>query len=163
MTSRFRSASPPPPPPPPGTCCQCLHTSKEPQRPKSLMESLLVAKMETLGQSGGSGALTRPQLIRTDSVDSCSSYGSTGSFSFINNDYCRCDDCLLGIADLYAEPEQEEKKKKTTISTTRPVPRLPPRRTPRLESPQKCRPGPVVGCSEGVGAPPPPRAPPAPI
>lgn len=108
MTSRLRSATPPP-----GTCCQCLHSPKE-QRPKSLMESLLVAKMEqvTLGQKSQSGS--RPQLVRTDSIDSCSSFGSANSL--VNSDYCRCDDCLLGIADLYAEPKEEKKKKVTILS-----------------------------------------------
>lgn len=100
MTSRFRSATPPP-----GQACQCAHLPKEP-RPKSLMESLLVAKMEqvTLGQSA-----PKPPLIRTDSVDSNSSVGSGNSLGA--GDICRCDDCLLGIADLYAQPVEERKKK----------------------------------------------------
>ncbi|KAH1019522.1 hypothetical protein HUJ04_009330 [Dendroctonus ponderosae] len=100
MTSRFRSATPPP-----GQACQCAHLPKEP-RPKSLMESLLVAKMEqvTLGQGA-----SKPPLIRTDSVDSNSSVGSGNSLGA--GDICRCDDCLLGIADLYAQPVEERKKK----------------------------------------------------
>ncbi|XP_063913581.1 inositol-trisphosphate 3-kinase B isoform X5 [Zophobas morio] len=74
-------------------------------RPKSLMESLLVAKMEqvTLGHPG------RP-LVRTDSADSASSLGSVTSTT---SDVCRCDDCLLGIADLYAqEPSEDNKHRK---------------------------------------------------
>ncbi|RZC36481.1 hypothetical protein BDFB_011913 [Asbolus verrucosus] len=80
-----------------------------PQRPKSLMESLLVAKMEqvTLGHPSR-------QLVRTDSADSASSMGSVTSTT---SDVCRCDDCLLGIADLYAqEPTEENKQKKKMLN-----------------------------------------------
>lgn len=99
MTSRTESVTPPP-----GPADQRLQTTRE-QRPKSLMECLLVAKMEqlTLGQS------VKPELVRTNSVDSCSSIGSANSLGA--SDICRCDDCLLGIADLYAEPEEAKKKK----------------------------------------------------
>lgn len=63
--------------------------SRSPVRPRSLMESLLVAKME---------ALSTGRLVRTDSMDSCSSFGSMSS---LPSDVCRCDDCLLGIVDFY--------------------------------------------------------------
>lgn len=63
--------------------------SRSPGKPRSLMESLLVAKME---------ALTTGRLVRTDSMDSCSSFGSMSS---LPSDVCRCDDCLLGIVDFY--------------------------------------------------------------
>ncbi|XP_075977411.1 inositol 1,4,5-triphosphate kinase 2 isoform X3 [Anticarsia gemmatalis] len=63
--------------------------SRSPARPRSLMESLLVAKME---------ALSTGKLVRTDSMDSCSSFGSMSS---LPSDVCRCDDCLLGIVDFY--------------------------------------------------------------
>ncbi|XP_045526252.1 inositol-trisphosphate 3-kinase B isoform X2 [Pieris brassicae] len=63
--------------------------SRSPARPRSLMESLLVAKME---------ALSTGRLVRTDSLDSCSSFGSMSS---LPSDVCRCDDCLLGIVDFY--------------------------------------------------------------
>ncbi|CAG4961753.1 unnamed protein product [Colias eurytheme] len=63
--------------------------SRSPARPRSLMESLLVAKME---------ALSTGKLVRTDSLDSCSSFGSMSS---LPSDVCRCDDCLLGIVDFY--------------------------------------------------------------
>lgn len=63
--------------------------SRSPGRPRSLMESLLVAKME---------ALSTGKLVRTDSMDSCSSFGSMSS---LPSDVCRCDDCLLGIVDFY--------------------------------------------------------------
>lgn len=72
-------------------------------RPKSLMESLLVAKMEQVGHPAGK------QLVRTDSADSASSMGSVASTT---SDLCRCDDCLLGIADLYAQEAHDSKKKK---------------------------------------------------
>jgi hypothetical protein len=46
-------------------------------------------------------------LLRTDSTDSASSLSSTSS------DVCRCDDCLLGIADLYiSSPEEEARTRK---------------------------------------------------
>lgn len=63
--------------------------SRSPARPRSLMESLLVAKME---------ALSTGKLVRTDSMESCSSFGSMSS---LPSDVCRCDDCLLGIVDFY--------------------------------------------------------------
>lgn len=78
-------------------------------KPKTLMESLLVAKMEqvTMGHPG------RP-LVRTDSADSTSSMGSVTSST---SDVCRCDDCLLGIADLYAqEPSGDRQKKKVNVT-----------------------------------------------
>jgi len=70
-------------------------------RPRSLMESLLVAKME---------AASRPFLFRTDSTDSASSFGSIGS-SNLGSDVCRCDDCLLGIADHVAGDERPGRRK----------------------------------------------------
>ncbi|XP_060804069.1 inositol-trisphosphate 3-kinase B isoform X2 [Amyelois transitella] len=63
--------------------------SRSPGKQRSLMESLLVAKME---------ALSTGKLVRTDSMDSCSSFGSMSS---LPSDVCRCDDCLLGIVDFY--------------------------------------------------------------
>ncbi|KYB27918.1 hypothetical protein TcasGA2_TC031102 [Tribolium castaneum] len=72
-------------------------------RPKSLMESLLVAKMEQV-----TAGHPKP-LVRTDSADSASSMGSVTSTT---SDVCRCDDCLLGIADLYAQPVEDSRKKK---------------------------------------------------
>uniref|UniRef100_A0A1B6C943 Kinase n=2 Tax=Clastoptera arizonana TaxID=38151 RepID=A0A1B6C943_9HEMI len=76
------------------------------------MESLLIAKMERA--SGGPnvlngnlcGSLPSP-LLRMDSVDSTSSFASTSS---IGSDVCRCDDCLLGIADLYINTPTTKKK-----------------------------------------------------
>ncbi|KAL9877621.1 inositol-trisphosphate 3-kinase A-like isoform X2 [Glossina fuscipes] len=79
-------------------------------RPRTLMEQLLARKIEAAaaaaaasasasahelpGPSGGS------RLRRTDSLDSTSSIGSLGSI-VLGDDVCRCDDCLLGIVDLY--------------------------------------------------------------
>ncbi|XP_026752725.1 inositol-trisphosphate 3-kinase B isoform X3 [Galleria mellonella] len=71
--------------------------SRSPARPRSLMESLLVAKME---------ALSTGKLVRTDSMDSCSSFGSMSS---LPSDVCRCDDCLLGIVDFYMPSPDEGK------------------------------------------------------
>lgn len=72
--------------------------SRSPARPRSLMESLLVAKME---------ALSTGKLVRTDSMDSCSSFGSMSS---LPSDVCRCDDCLLGIVDFYMPSPEEANK-----------------------------------------------------
>lgn len=94
-----------------GTTCGIINN-----RSKSLMESLLVAKMERAasGTSGVSGAKGRT-LVRTDSVDSASSMGSLSSLS---SDVCRCDDCLLGIADLYAQTfDDDVKHRKKVIET----------------------------------------------
>lgn len=72
----------------------CLHN-----RPRTLMESLLIAKMERASLNGGGGHQygSHPSLVRTDSIGSTSSLDSMSSMS---SDVCRCDDCLLGIADL---------------------------------------------------------------
>lgn len=79
--------------------------SQSPARPRSLMESLLVAKME---------ALSTGRLVRTDSLDSCSSFGSMSS---LPSDVCRCDDCLLGIVDFYLpNPDPNKAFKKVCIT-----------------------------------------------
>lgn len=72
--------------------------NRSPTRPRSLMESLLLAKME---------ALSTGRLVRTDSMDSCSSFGSMSS---LPSDVCRCDDCLLGIVDFYMPNPVEASK-----------------------------------------------------
>ncbi|XP_058129440.1 inositol-trisphosphate 3-kinase A-like isoform X2 [Anopheles ziemanni] len=66
-------------------------------RPRSLMEALLAKKIEAASQQTGPGG---SRLIRTDSMDSSSSIGSLGSL-ILGEDVCHCDDCLLGIVDLY--------------------------------------------------------------
>ncbi|XP_058446767.1 inositol-trisphosphate 3-kinase A-like isoform X2 [Malaya genurostris] len=72
-------------------------------RPRSLMEALLAKKIEAASQTAGPGG---SRLIRTDSMDSSSSIGSLGSL-ILGEDVCRCDDCLLGIVDLYTIGPQE--------------------------------------------------------
>lgn len=63
------------------------------ERKKSLMESILAAKIEQ--------ATTNKRIFsRNDSADSASSMGSAASTT---SNFCHCDDCLLGIADLYSE------------------------------------------------------------
>lgn len=66
-------------------------------RHRTLMDSLLSRKIEL---AAGANANTDRPLIRTDSLDSTSSLGSISSMPY-GDDVCRCDDCLLGIADLY--------------------------------------------------------------
>lgn len=124
MTSHMRSVTPPPggsvqlpsSTTSPSTTVAAVATAISPTKPKSLMETLLVAKMErvslssdTCGNSSVSGGPQGRTLLRTDSVDSTSSIGSITSTS---SDVCRCDDCLLGIADLYAQDCEETKLKK---------------------------------------------------
>lgn len=82
--------------------------SRSPGRPRSLMESLLVAKME---------ALTTGRLVRTDSMDSCSSFGSMSS---LPSDVCRCDDCLLGIVDFYM-PNPTEQANRSFKKVSEPI------------------------------------------
>lgn len=82
-------------------------------RPKTLMELLLAKKIEAASAESGSGR----RLLRTDSMDSVSSIGSCTS-SMLGEDVCRCDDCLLGIVDLYIVPPHERislRKKVTGI------------------------------------------------
>lgn len=77
-------------------------------RPRSLMEQLLARKIEAAAQSvTGPGGV---RLRRTDSLDSTSSIGSLGSL-VLGDDVCRCDDCLLGIVDLYVISAEAAKKK----------------------------------------------------
>lgn len=59
-----------------------------------------------LGMGMGMGVVSR--LRRTDSLDSTSSLGSLA----FGEDVCRCDDCLLGIVDLYVISAAEAAKKK---------------------------------------------------
>lgn len=96
MTHNVRSPSPP---------SDSLVSSTCTARPRTLMESLLVAKMEKVGCSQGSRS-----LVRTDSIDSTSSFGSVASNP--SSDFCRCDDCLLGITDFFALTAQEEQRNK---------------------------------------------------
>uniref|UniRef100_A0A1B0DQ44 Uncharacterized protein n=1 Tax=Phlebotomus papatasi TaxID=29031 RepID=A0A1B0DQ44_PHLPP len=78
----------------------------------TLMETLLAKKIEMASQQGGAGP-GGSRLFRTDSLDSTSSIGSLGSLA-LGEDVCRCDDCLLGIVDLYtiSPVEQALAKKK---------------------------------------------------
>nr|XP_032296496.1 dynein assembly factor 3, axonemal homolog isoform X2 [Drosophila virilis] len=108
-------------------------------RPRTLMEQLLARKIEAAAAAGGAGSgsgsgsgsaggagagVTVPgaaaaaagsgaasivsRLRRTDSLDSTSSLGSLA----FGEDVCRCDDCLLGIVDLYVISAAEAAKKK---------------------------------------------------
>lgn len=85
-------------------------------RPKTLMELLLAKKIEAASAEGGASSR---RLFRTDSMDSVSSIGSCTS-SMLGEDVCRCDDCLLGIVDLYiiAPRERTSFKKKVTETMT---------------------------------------------
>ncbi|TDG39744.1 hypothetical protein AWZ03_013834 [Drosophila navojoa] len=58
------------------------------------------------GAPTAAGIVSR--LRRTDSLDSTSSLGSLA----FGEDVCRCDDCLLGIVDLYVISAAEAAKKK---------------------------------------------------
>lgn len=94
------------------------------------MEALLAKKIEAASQqqqqamslnnnngSNGGGVGPGPgpggsRLIRTDSMESSSSIGS----SVFGEDVCRCDDCLLGIVDLYTIGPQETAYAKKKVS-----------------------------------------------
>ncbi|GAB0094940.1 uncharacterized protein DMENIID0001_102660 [Sergentomyia squamirostris] len=78
----------------------------------TLMETLLAKKIEMASQQGGAGPGGN-RLFRTDSLDSTSSFGSMA----LGEDVCRCDDCLLGIVDLYTiSPVEQALAKKKRIS-----------------------------------------------
>lgn len=70
-------------------------------RPKTLMEVLLAKKIESASAPQCVAGPGGSKLFRTDSMDSVSSMGSCGSFASAGEDVCRCDDCLLGIVDLW--------------------------------------------------------------
>lgn len=80
-----------------------FYNSSPSQRPKTLMEMLLAKKIEAASAEGG---LVARRLLRTDSMDSVSSIGSCSSL-LLGEDVCRCDDCILGIVDLYITGPQE--------------------------------------------------------
>lgn len=101
------------------------YSSSPSTRPKSLMELLLAKKIEAasaqgsiLGGPGGGGGPSK--LFRCDSMDSLSSIGSLGSL-ILGDDVCRCDDCLLGIVDLWIAGPQEKAllKKKVNFNAYR--------------------------------------------
>ncbi|XP_060661924.1 uncharacterized protein LOC132795288 [Drosophila nasuta] len=108
-------------------------------RPRTLMEQLLARKIEAAASAAGGGSSTSgvatatsgasalgtlvaasttvaaggaasivSRLRRTDSLDSTSSLGSLA----FGEDVCRCDDCLLGIVDLYVISAAEAAKKR---------------------------------------------------
>lgn len=82
-------------------------------RPRSLMESLLIAKMEKAGGDTSNVILTNGGLLgggRTESLGSTSSLTSIASS--VSSDVCACDDCLLGIADLSIDTTVEENNKR---------------------------------------------------
>lgn len=84
------------------------------------MEALLAKKIEAASQqqqsannnNNGAAGPAGSRLIRTDSMDSSSSIGS----SVFGEDVCRCDDCLLGIVDLYTIGPQETANAKKKVS-----------------------------------------------
>lgn len=79
-------------------------------RPKTLMELLLAKKIEAASAEGG----PIRRLLRTDSMDSVSSMSSCTS-SMLGEDVCRCDDCLLGIVDLYIIPPNQRASLKKKV------------------------------------------------
>lgn len=90
-------------------------------RPKTLMELLLARKIEEASAQGGVGCPSGlNRLMRCDSMDSVSSIGSIGSM-ILGDDVCRCDDCILGIVDLYIAGPQERAalKKKVFFASPR--------------------------------------------
>lgn len=103
----LRSSSPEP------SISSHLHLSSgSSSRPRSLMETLLIAKME---RASGSPSLLNglpAPLVRMDSTGSTSSFGSTSS---MGSDVCRCDDCILGIGDLYINSPPDSRRKKVTF------------------------------------------------
>lgn len=85
------------------------YSSSPSTRPKSLMELLLAKKIEAASAQGSilSAGGGPSKLFRCDSMDSMSSIGSLGSL-ILGDDVCRCDDCLLGIVDLWIAGPQEK-------------------------------------------------------
>ncbi|PSN57839.1 hypothetical protein C0J52_04388 [Blattella germanica] len=112
MTSDVRSPTPPPQTASSGNMQTQPPVVSAPLRPRSLMETLLVAKMEKAGACLTSSPSPLPPalLLRTDSTDSASSLSSTSS------DVCRCDDCLLGIADLYVTGPDEDPRSRKKVT-----------------------------------------------
>lgn len=90
-----------------------FYSSSPSTRPKTLMEVLLAKKIEAVAAEGAAGGPSK--LFRTDSFDSVSSIGSLGSI-VLGDDVCRCDDCLLGIVDLWiAGPAEKALAKKKVL------------------------------------------------
>lgn len=92
-----------------------FYSSSPSTRPKTLMEVLLAKKIEAANAPNNAGGSGIVRLFRTDSLDSVSSIGSLGSL-ILGDDVCRCDDCLLGIVDLWiAGPNEKALAKKKVI------------------------------------------------
>jgi hypothetical protein len=82
------------------------------------MDVLVARKMEAAARENKSGEFFPSRLYRSGSMDSmhsCSSIGSTCSLA-MGDDVCRCDDCLLGIVDLYVIGPEAMKKGKRQVS-----------------------------------------------
>lgn len=78
------------------------------------MELLLAKKIEAAAAAQGglsaAGSSLTSKLLRTDSFDSVSSLGSSLGSMVLGDDVCRCDDCLLGINDLWIAGPNEKMK-----------------------------------------------------
>lgn len=89
--------------------------SSSPSRPKTLMEVLLARKIEAAAAQASGSTSDPTKLFRNDSFDSVSSLGSLSSI-VLGDDVCRCDDCLLGIVDLWiAGPAEKALFKKKVL------------------------------------------------
>lgn len=88
----------------------CLKSTSSTASPTlNLMEQLLLAKMEKHsfrgadGEGESHGARRTLALKRTDSMDSQTSTSTYNSLfstdSASGSNFCKCDDCLLGIVD----------------------------------------------------------------
>lgn len=89
------------------------------------MEVLLAKKIEAAaaaqggGGPDGAGPSLTSKLLRTDSFDSVSSMGSSLGSMVLGDDVCRCDDCLLGIVDLWIAGPAEKAMAKKKVQYTR--------------------------------------------
>lgn len=79
------------------------------------MEVLLAKKIEAAAAQASGSTSDPSKLFRNDSFDSVSSLGSLSSI-VLGDDVCRCDDCLLGIVDLWiAGPAEKALFKKKVL------------------------------------------------
>uniref|UniRef100_A0A6V7M6U4 Uncharacterized protein n=1 Tax=Bracon brevicornis TaxID=1563983 RepID=A0A6V7M6U4_9HYME len=104
----------------------CTRSIAQPTTPTSptlnLMEQLLLAKMERHSIADNyqpdqyqSARPKKTLLFRTDSMDSqtsASTFSSARSADSLGNNYCKCDDCLLGIGDKHQRHAVSAGKKK---------------------------------------------------
>ncbi|KAL7299793.1 hypothetical protein TKK_0007538 [Trichogramma kaykai] len=93
----------------------------------NLMEQLLLAKIERQScneakrDNRSCGRCSSSLVLRADSLDSQTSLNSLASLLSGSGDssrYCSCDDCLLGIGDVFQQQQQQQQPAQDSTDST---------------------------------------------